>query len=51
MPRMGINATMADHHALVRLLVAKGVFTLAEYRTALKAEERKSIRGERENLT
>jgi len=51
MPRRGSFAGMADHHALVRALVLKGVLTLAEYRAALKAEERKSIRGERENIT
>jgi hypothetical protein len=29
--RVGINAAMADHGGLVRLLIAKGVFTEDEY--------------------
>lgn len=29
--RVGVNAAMSDHGALVRLLIAKGVFTLEEY--------------------
>jgi hypothetical protein len=29
--RVGVNAAMVDHAALVRLLVAKGLFTWEEY--------------------
>jgi hypothetical protein len=29
--RVGINSAMCDHAALVRLLIAKGVFALEEY--------------------
>jgi hypothetical protein len=36
--RVGINAAMVDHAGLVRLLIAKGVFTEAEY-TATIADE------------
>lgn len=33
--RVGVNAAMVEHAALVRLLVAKGVLTWEEYYTAL----------------
>lgn len=33
--RVGVNAAMADQGSLVRLLIAKGVFTEAEYLAAL----------------
>lgn len=33
--RVGVNAAMADHGSLVRLLVAKGVFTVDEYEDAI----------------
>lgn len=40
--RVGINAAMADHSGLVRLLIEKGIFTELEYytseRDAMKAE-------------
>lgn len=33
--RVGVNSAMADHGSLVRLLVAKGVFTMDEYEEAI----------------
>lgn len=33
--RVGVNAAMSDHSGLVRLLIAKGVFTEAEYVEAI----------------
>jgi hypothetical protein len=36
--RVGINAAMCDHSALVMLLVSKGLFTLDEYHTAIADE-------------
>jgi hypothetical protein len=33
--RVGINAAMSDHGALVRLLICKGLFTEAEYMAAI----------------
>lgn len=33
--RVGVNSAMADHSALAELLIAKGVFTHAEYMEAL----------------
>lgn len=42
--RVGVNAAMVDHGALVKLLVAKGIITDAEYFEALaeamEAEQR-----------
>jgi len=47
--RVGINAAMCDHAALVRLLIAKGLFTQAEYTKELADEmERERDRYERE---
>lgn len=42
--RVGINAAMADHCGLVTLLIAKGVFTEAEYLDAIA----KSMESEKE---
>lgn len=39
--RVGVNAAMADHAGLVTLLMAKGVFTEAEYIDAIAASMRK----------
>jgi hypothetical protein len=36
--RVGINARACDHAALVRLLIAKGVFTEDEYMVAITDE-------------
>lgn len=33
--RVGVNSAMSDHAALVKLLIAKGVFTEEEYLVAL----------------
>lgn len=33
--RVGINAAMCDHSALVQLLIGKGIFTRDEYLTAI----------------
>lgn len=33
--RVGVNAALADHGSLVRLLIAKGVFTEVEYLEAI----------------
>ncbi len=33
--RVGVNAAMSDHEGLVRLLIAKGLFTEEEYVTAI----------------
>lgn len=45
--RVGVNAAMADHAALARLLVAKGVFTEAEYLKEIADEmEREKVRYE-----
>ena len=33
--RVGVNAAMVEHGALVGLLIAKGLFTLAEFEAAL----------------
>jgi hypothetical protein len=47
--RMGVNASMCDHAALARLLMAKGVFTEEEYHEAIAAEmEAEKARYERE---
>lgn len=45
--RVGINAAMSDHAALVRLLIAKGLFTMEEYEKELADEmEREKARYE-----
>ena len=36
--RVGVNSAMVDHAALVRLLIAKGIFTLEEYEEALEVQ-------------
>lgn len=36
--RVGVNAAMCDHAALVRLLMAKGLFTIEEYNKYLADE-------------
>jgi len=36
--RVGVNAIMCDHTALVKLLINKGLFTGLEYATALADE-------------
>ena len=36
--RVGVNAAMCDHTALVKLLIAKGVITDEEYRGAITDE-------------
>jgi hypothetical protein len=47
--RVGINSAMCDHTALVRLLIAKGLFTEAEYAKEIADEmEREKERYERE---
>ena len=45
--RVGVNTAMCDHAALVRILVAKGIVTDAEYATAIADEmEREKQRYE-----
>jgi hypothetical protein len=47
--RVGVNSAMCDHAALVRLLIAKGLFTEAEYNKEIADEmEREKARYERE---
>jgi hypothetical protein len=36
--RVGVNLTKCDHAALVQLLIAKGLFTEAEYVDAITSE-------------
>lgn len=46
--RVGINSNMVEHGALVRVLIAKGVFTLAEYEAELaKGMEAEAARYEK----
>lgn len=45
--RVGINAALSDHTGLVRLLIAKGVFTEEEYTKSIADEmEREKARYE-----
>ena len=47
--RVGVNSSMCDHTALVRLLIKKGLFTEAEYFDEILAEmEREVQRYEKE---
>jgi hypothetical protein len=41
--RVGVNAAMCDHTALVRLLVEKGVFSDGEYRKAMADEMEREV--------
>ena len=41
--RVGVNAAMADHGALARLMIAKGVFTEQEYLDALAEGMRREV--------
>lgn len=48
--RVGVNSAMISDAALARLLVAKGVFTIAEYESELADEaEREVVRYEARN--
>lgn len=42
--RVGVNACMCDHSALVRLLIEKGILTLAEYQEAVIEEMNREVR-------
>lgn len=42
--RVGVNAAMCDHVALVRLLIAKGVITHEEYVQAITDEMRREVK-------
>lgn len=41
--RVGINAAMCDHGALVRLLVEKGIIAEADYLQAITDETRREV--------
>lgn len=41
--RVGVNAAMCNHAALVELLIEKGIFTLAEYKAAITAEANREV--------
>ncbi|NPU91419.1 MAG: hypothetical protein HPY82_05845 [Gammaproteobacteria bacterium] len=49
--RVGINTAMADHNALARLLISKGVITSDEYAEALIAGMREEVRLYERELT
>jgi hypothetical protein len=42
--RVGVNAAMSDHAALVRLLIDKGVFRMEEYQQALEEEMAREVK-------
>lgn len=41
--RVGINTALCDHSALVHLLAAKGLFTMAEYAEAMADEMEREV--------
>lgn len=49
--RVGINTAMSDHCALVRLLIAKGVITDAEYREAITQTMNEEYQRYQDELT
>lgn len=49
--RTGLNAAMSDHGALVGLLVARGVFTEAEYFEAIRLQMNKEADGYQAELS
>lgn len=49
--RTGLNLSKVEHGALVRLLIAKGVFTLEEYEAALLEGMEAEKRGYEERLS
>lgn len=49
--RVGVNAAMSDHAALIRLLIAKGVFTLDEYQKELADEMEREVQRYKDRLT
>ncbi len=48
--RVGVNSAMCDNAALVRLLIDRGVFTLAEYETAIADEMEREVMRYQERL-
>lgn len=48
--RVGVNSAMSDHAALVRLLIAKGVFTEAEYVKGVADEMEREAERYRERI-
>lgn len=41
--RVGVNSCMCDHAALVRLLIARGVITQAQYEQAITEEMNREV--------
>jgi hypothetical protein len=48
--RVGVNAAMSDHGALVGLLIAKGVFTDREYLEAITAGMQREVDSYRQRI-
>lgn len=48
--RVGVNSAMCDHAALVRLLIAKGIFTEEEYAVEVTAEMEREVERYRRRI-
>ncbi len=48
--RVGVNVSMSDHAALVRLLVKKGLITMDEYMVAIANQMEEEVRSYEERL-
>ncbi len=48
--RVGVNSAMCDHAALVRLLIAKGLFTEEEYSVEVTAEMEREVERYRRRI-
>lgn len=49
--RVGVNSAMADHCALVRLLMSKGIITEAEYLEAIRLAMIEEVERYEKNLS
>jgi hypothetical protein len=48
--RVGVNSAMVDHAALVRVLIAKGIFTTEEYELAVTEEMEREVQRYEDRL-
>jgi hypothetical protein len=48
--RVGVNAAMSDHGALVRLLIQKGIITHEEYSTAIADAMENEVQSYKDDL-